>query len=89
MRPMNSKPSWDTSFEKWLYAEPSMGRNFFYNTFESQVKGAVDYEWATGTLVGDRGRYPYGWGALVNCENADPVDTAHDLNPAWYPMIKG
>jgi hypothetical protein len=89
MRPMNSKPPWDNSFEKWLYAEPSMGRNFFYNTFESQVKGAVDYAWSTGTLVGDRGRYPYGWGALVSCENADPVDTAHDLNPAWYPMIKG
>jgi hypothetical protein len=89
MRPMNSKPSWDTSFEKWLYAEPSMGRNFFYKTYEAQVKGAVDYEWATGTLVGDRGRYPYGWGALVTCLGNDQLDTAHDLNPMWYPMIKG
>lgn len=89
MRPMNSKPPWDKYFEKWLYAEPSMGRDFFYDTYESQVKGSVDYAWETGTLVGERSRYPFGWGALVTCENGDPVDTAHDLKPSWFPMIKG
>jgi hypothetical protein len=90
MRPMNSKPSWDMAFEYWLYAEPSMGRNFFYNTYEQQVKGSVDYEWQTGNLARSRGAdYKYGWGALVTCLGSDRPDTATVLNPDLFPMIKG
>jgi hypothetical protein len=88
MRPMNSKPAWDSSFETWMYADSSMPRNYFKHVHDTYAKGSVDYPWATRSLTGSRATYKYGWGALVTCDPTTPASSAHMLDPAWYPLMK-
>jgi hypothetical protein len=88
MRPMNSKPAWDSSFETWMYADSSMPRNYFMHVHDTYAKGSVDYPWATRSLTGSRATYKYGWGALVTCDPTTPASSAHMLDPAWYPLMK-
>jgi hypothetical protein len=84
MRPMNSKPAWDSSFETWMYADSSMPRNYFKHVHDTYAKGSVDYPWATRSLTGSRATYYYGWGALVHCDSTAPASSARMLDPAGY-----
>ena len=88
MRPMNSKPAWDSSFETWMYADSSMPRNYFKHVHDTYAKGSVDYPWATRSLTGSRATYKYGWGALVACDPTVSASSAHMLDPDWYPLMK-